>query len=123
MPHFACGWVIRPDTDYEHLTHMAAESECELVAIAPISISNQGLAVLTFAVQTESEQQLVHFIQKVGADIGLTHWYGVPEDYYARGTPLYLNLVNAEMREAWVAGMNVYGQHNEEVRQKLSDEP
>jgi hypothetical protein len=119
--HFACAWVIHPDTDFEQLMVFAAESECELVAIAPISISNQGLAVLTFALKTPSEQHLVEFIQKVGADMGLTHWYGVPEEYFAGGTPLYLNIISDEMRDAWLAGMNAYGQHNDALRRKLDE--
>jgi hypothetical protein len=117
--YFACGWIIRPDTDYEELMHLAAEAECELVAIAPISISNQGFAVLTFAIQAPSEQHLVDFIQKVGPDIGLTHWYGVQQAYYETGTPLYLNIVSEEIRDTWIAGMNAYGRHNDETRRKL----
>jgi hypothetical protein len=117
--YFACGWVIRPDIDYEELMHLAAESECELVAIAPISISNQGLAVLTFALKTPSEAHLVEFIQIVGPDMGLTHWYGVTEAYYESGTPLYLNIVSPEIRDTWLAGMNAYGQHNDAARRKL----
>jgi hypothetical protein len=119
---FACGWVIRPDIDYEELMHQAAEADCELVAIAPISISNQGFAVLTFAVQTPSEQNLVDFIQRVGPEMGLTHWYGVQQAYYETGTPLYLNIVSEEMRNGWVAGMNAYGNHNNELRKKLGAE-
>jgi len=119
--YFACAWVIRPDTDFDQLMHLAAESDCELVAVAPISISNQGFAVLAFALKTLSEQNLVDFIQKVGPDMGLTHWYGVPESYYESGTPLYLNIVSDAMRAAWLAGMNAYGQHNEEVRRKLDE--
>jgi hypothetical protein len=118
--YFACGWVIRPDIDYEELMHLAAESECELVAIAPISISNQGFAVLTFALKTPSEAHLVEFIQTVGPDMGLTHWYGVNEAYYESGTPLHLQIVSPEIRDSWLAGMNAYGQHNATTQQKMS---
>ncbi|MEO8610509.1 MAG: hypothetical protein ABI690_21610 [Chloroflexota bacterium] len=120
--YFACAWMIRPNIDYEELMHLAGEADCELVAIAPISISNQGFAVLTFALQAPSEQNLVDFIQKVGTEMGLTHWYGVQETYYASGTPLYLNIVSEEMRKAWVAGMNAYGQHNDALHKKLGGE-
>jgi hypothetical protein len=118
--YFACAWVIRPDIDYEELMHLAAESECELVAIAPISISNQGFAVLTFALKTPSEAHLVEFIQTVGPEMGLTHWYGVNEAYYESGTRLYLQIVSPEIRDTWLAGMNAYGQHNAMTQEKIS---
>lgn len=119
--HFACAWVIRPDIDYDELMHRAAASECALVALAPISISNQGLAVLTFALQTLSEAHLVDFIQRVGPDIGLTHWYAVPESYFAGGTALYLNIVSPDIRDPWLAGMNAYGHHNAAMQRKLGE--
>jgi hypothetical protein len=119
--YFACAWIIRPDTDYDHLMHLAAESECELVGVAPIQISQQGYAVMTFAVRTPSEAHLVEFVQVAGAEMGLTHWYGVPESYYLTGKPLYLNILPPEMRETWLAGMNAYGQHNVEQRRKLEE--
>lgn len=116
--YFACGWVIRPDIDYDHLMHLAAESECDLVAVAPIHISQQGYAVMTFAVSTPSEAHLVEFVQVAGAEMGLTHWYGVTQEYFERGKPLYLNILPEEMRDQWLAGMNAYGQHNAEVQRK-----
>jgi hypothetical protein len=117
--YFACAWIIRANTDYDRLMHLAAESECDLVAVAPIQISQQGFAVMTFALRTPSEAHLVEFVQVAGAEMGLTHWYGVPESYFATGKPLYLNILPDDMRESWLAGMNAYGQHNEEQRKKL----
>ena len=117
--YFACGWVIRPNIDYDHLMHLAAESDCELVAIAPIKISEQGYAVMTFAVRTPSEAHLVEFVEVAGAQMGLTHWYSVPEEYFASGQPLYLNILPPDMRDQWLAGMNAYGEHNAQVRDKL----
>lgn len=117
--YFACGWVIRPNTDYDQLMHLAADSECELVAIAPIKISEGGYAVMTFAVRTPSEAHLVEFVGVAGAEMGLTHWYGVPEEYFVSGQPLYLNILPPDMREQWLAGMNAYGEHNAQIRDKL----
>jgi len=116
--YFACGWVIRPDTDYDHLTHLAADVECELVAVAPIYMSNEGYAVMTFAVGVPSEAHLVKLIEAVGEEVGLTHWYSVTEDYFNRGKTLYLNVLPPEMREQWLAGMDAYGKHNAEVKRK-----
>ncbi len=118
---FACGWVIRPNTDFHELMHDAAECQCELVAVAPIQISQQGYAVLTFALRTTEEAHLVAFIQRVGAESGLTHWYSVPESYFEGGTPLHLQLIEPHMRDQWLAGMNAYGQHNAALRVKLEN--
>ncbi|MBL8118572.1 MAG: hypothetical protein JNJ78_13660 [Anaerolineae bacterium] len=117
--YFACGWVIRPNTDFHALMHAAADAGCELVAVAPINISQQGYAVLTFALRTTSEAQLVAFIQHVGPDLGLTHWYGVTQDYFSRGAPLYLQMVSDEMRNAWLEALDAYGHHNDSLRAKL----
>lgn len=119
MLHFACGWVIRLDTDYDRLMHMAAHAGCELVAVAPISTSQQGYAIMTFAARTDAEANLVQFIQSAGAEVGMTRWYGVPEDYFASGKPLYVELLPDDIRAQWLAGMNAYGQHNDDLRAKL----
>jgi hypothetical protein len=117
--YFACGWVIRPDTDYFRLRQFAAESRCDLAAVPPIYVSQQGYAVMTFAVRTPSEAWLVEFIKKAGVGMGLTHWYGVPEDYYARGSPFNLIELAPDVLATWRAGMQAYGKHNEDVRKKL----
>jgi hypothetical protein len=96
--------------------HMAAHAGCELVAVAPITTSQQGYAVMTFAVRTEAEAHLVNFIQSAGAALGMTHWYGVPEDYFTAGKPLYIELLPDDIRSQWLNGLNAYGWHNEEVR-------
>ena len=119
MQHFACGWVIHSDIDYDRLMHMAIHSGCELVAVAPISTSEQGFAVMTFAVRTEAEANLVEFIKDAGAEVGMTHWYGVPEAYFDAGKPLYIELLPDDIRVQWLAGMNAYGRHNDAVRAKL----
>ncbi len=116
--YFACAWIIRPQTDYRLLTERAYAAGCDLVAIAPITISKDGYAVMTFAVRTESEAHLVAFVKSVGAETGLTHWYGVPEDYYAKGNPFDLEDAPEEIAAQWLAGMEAYGQHNETLRQK-----
>lgn len=118
---FACAWVIRPDTDFHELMHDAAECSCELVAVAPIQISQQGYAALTFALRTTEEAHLVAFIQRVGGNLGLTHWYSVPESYFEQGTPLHLQLVDPAIRDQWLAGMNAYGKHNDTLRAKLEN--
>lgn len=120
--YYACGWVIRPDIDYERLMHLAADSECELVAVPPIQISHQGYAVQTFALRTPTEAHLVEFIQVAGAEMGLTHWYGVTENYFERGQTLILHVLPPEIRDQWLAGMRAYGLHNQEVAQKIEDE-
>lgn len=121
--HFACGWVIRPNTDYDALMHTAGEAGCELVGVAPINITQQGFAVMTFAIRCEAEANLVNFIRQYEPEMGLTHWYGVPASYYEQGTPLYVELIPEEMREQWVAGMNAYGQYNDAQRKKLGSNP
>lgn len=117
--HFACGWVIRPDTDYDALMTKAAECDCELVAVAPINMTQQGLAVMTFAIRTLEEAHLVNFIRQYPPEMGLTHWYGVPDSYWEKGTPLYVELIPEDIREQWLAGLNAYGQHNDQQRKKL----
>ncbi len=118
--YFACGWVIRPDIDYDALMHTAGECGCELVAVAPINMTQQGLAVMTFAVRTAEEANLVNFIRQYEPEMGLTHWYGVPESYYEQGSPLYVGLIPEDIRTQWLAGLNAYGKHNDEQRKKLT---
>ncbi|MBC8099166.1 MAG: hypothetical protein H7Y11_06965 [Armatimonadetes bacterium] len=115
MLYFACGWVIRPDADYYQLRQWADDCEIELVAITPIYKSEAGYMVQTFAVQTPSEAALVAFIQLAGVGLGLTHWYGVDQAYYERGTHFDLQRVLPYFRESWLAGMQAYGQHNQAI--------
>ena len=119
--HFACGWVIRPNVDYGQLVKMATEEGCQLVAIAPLYKSSEGYMVMTFAVRVEAEAQLVTFIKKAGVEYGLTHWYGVPEDYYVGGQVFDVEQMPAHVRETWLAGMQKYGEYNDEVRRQLAE--
>lgn len=121
--YFACGWVIRPQVDYGHLRALADQIGIELVSINPIYSSQEGYMVQTFAVQTRDEAELVAFIQTAGAEFGLTHWYGVSKDYYERGTRFDLALILPYFRDQWLAGMNAYGQHNEQLRQTRDSQP
>ena len=116
---FACGWVIRRNIDYDALMHTAGECGCELVAVAPISMTQQGLAVMTFAIRTAEEANLVNFIRQYEPEMGLTHWYSVPQSYFEQGSPLYVELIPKDIREQWLAGLNAYGRHNDEQRKKL----
>jgi hypothetical protein len=114
--YFACGWIIRPDVDYLQLRQYADEAKVELVIINPMYRSDDGYMVQTFAVQTPSEHELVEFIKTAGAEMGLTHWYGVPQEYYATGTRFDLRSVLPYFRDQWLAGMQTYGQHNATVQ-------
>jgi hypothetical protein len=113
--YFACGWVIRPNIDYVRLRQYADDAGVELVVINPIYRSPEGYMVQTFAVQTRSEHELVAFIKTAGAEMGLTHWYGVPKDYFERGTRFDLNAVLPFFRDQWLSGMNTYGAYNEAI--------
>jgi hypothetical protein len=115
--YFACGWIIRPNVDYDLMRHYAEHAPAELVAINPIYRSEQGYMVQTFAVRVPSEEALVSFIEKAGEQFGLTHWYGVTVDYFERGTQFNLQRVLPYFREQWLSGMQTYGEYN----QKLSD--
>ncbi|MCU0499244.1 MAG: hypothetical protein MUF87_17970 [Anaerolineae bacterium] len=121
--YFACGWVIRPNADYDRLRTLADQIGIELVVINPIYSSQDGYMVQTFAVQTRDEAELVAFIQTAGVELGLTHWYGVPKAYYERGTRFDLALVLPYFRDQWLAGMKVYGEHNEQLRQTRDSQP
>lgn len=116
--YFACGWIIRPDVDYFQLRQYADQAKVELVIINPMYRSEEGFMVQTFAVQTPSESELVEFIKTAGADMGLTHWYGVPKEYYERGTRFDLRSVLPYFRDQWLAGMQTYGQHNVSLQGK-----
>jgi hypothetical protein len=125
--YFACGWIIRPDVDYDLMRQYAEEAPAELVAINPIYRSQQGYMVQTFAVRVPSEEALVKFIEKAGETFGLTHWYGVTEDYFERGTHFDLQRVLPYFREQWLSGMQTYGEYNRNVSDSLktsnSDNP
>jgi hypothetical protein len=114
--YFACGWVIRPGVDYVRLRQFADEAGVELVVVNPIYRSQEGYMVQTFAVQTPDENHLVEFIKTAGAEMGLTHWYGVPEEYFERGTHFDLNHVLPYFRDQWLAGMEAYGKHNDAIK-------
>jgi hypothetical protein len=117
--HFACGWVIRPNVDYAQLGQMAAEAGCELAAIAPLYKSQEGYMVMTFAAQVASEAQLVAFIKQAGVAYGLTHWYGVQQDYYDSGQIFDVAQMPPHVLETWMAGMQKYGEYNDTIRQQL----
>jgi hypothetical protein len=68
-----------------------------------------------------SEAWLVEFIKKAGTEMGLTHWYGVPEEYYQRGQPFDISQLPPSTREIWLAGMQKYGEHNEAVKNGTKD--
>jgi hypothetical protein len=118
--YFACGWVIRPNVDYNPLAQMAAEAKCELAAISPLFKSKEGYMVMTFAVRMPSEAELVEFVKKVGVEYGMTHWYGVPQDYYASGQVFDLAQMPHHVLETWLAGMQKYGEYNEEIKSQLA---
>ncbi len=113
---YVCAWTIRPDVDFTWLTHEAAEAGCQLVAIPPIRISPQKFAVLTFAVQTPSEESLMTFIQSAGASIGMTEWHSSTVAIFEMGTALYLQLAPDELRQGLIDGLRAYGQYNEQLR-------
>lgn len=119
--YFACGWVIQPNINYTQLKSYAEQAECKLRLISPLYTNEQGLTVLTFAVKVEDEPQLVQFIQTAGAEMGLTHWYGVPQDYYESGKPFNIDLEPMEVRVQWLKVMNAYGEQNEKVKQTLEN--
>jgi hypothetical protein len=121
--YFACGWVIRPNVDYYRLRQLADEAKVELVSINPIYRSQEGYMVQTFAVQTESEAELVEFIKTAGGEMGLTHWYGVPKEYFERGTRFDLRSVLPYFRDQWLAGMEAYGAHNQAILDKQPKPP
>lgn len=118
--YFACGWVIRPNIDYYQLRQYADDAQVELVIINPIFRSEEGYMVQTFAVRTATEADLVKFIETAGAEMGLTHWYGVPQDYYESGTHFDLRAVLPYFLDQWLNGMNVYGAHNDSLRESLA---
>jgi hypothetical protein len=118
MLHFACGWVIRPNVDYARLAQMAREAQCTLAAIAPLFKSKEGYMVMTFAVRVPSEAELVAFIKAAGVEYGLTHWYGVPQEYYERGQPFDPAHIPPHVYEMWLAGMQQYGEYNDEVKRQ-----
>lgn len=118
--YFACGWVIRPNIDYMRLRQLADEAAVELVSINPIYRSDEGYMIQTFAVQTGSEAALVAFIQTAGAEMGFTHWYGVPQEYFERGTHFDLNRVLPYFRDQWLAGMEAYGAYNEKIKAEIN---
>jgi hypothetical protein len=117
--HFACGWVIRPNVDYNSLARMAAEAKCDLAAISPLFKSKDGYMVMTFAVRVPSEAELVEFVKKVGVEYGMTHWYGVPKEYYEGGQTFDLAQMPHHVLETWLAGMQKYGEYNEQVANTL----
>jgi hypothetical protein len=118
--HFSCGWVIRPNVDYNQIAQMAAEAKCELAAIAPLFKSKDGYMVMTFAVRVPSEAELVEFIKKAGVEYGMTHWYGVQADYYAGGQIFDLTQMPPHVLETWLAGMQKYGEYNEQIKAQLA---
>lgn len=118
--YFACGWVIRPDVDYAKLRDMAVAADCELAAVSPLYTSQEGYVVMTFAVRVASEGLLVDFIKEAGAAYGLTHWYGVPQEYYEGGQTFDVAQMPPRILELWLAAMQKYGQHNEAIRRSLN---
>lgn len=114
--YFACGWVIRPDVDYVKLRQYADDAEADLVAINPIHTSEQGYAVMTFAVRVLDEPALVRFIETAGVDMGLTHWYGVTAEYWRQGYKFDTEIMTPYFRDKWLAGMQAYGHYNQRVR-------
>jgi hypothetical protein len=117
MEYFACDWIVRAGAPYGHFATTAAELGCELVQINPERTYDNGCMYIHLVINVPDDSVLTAYMERIGNAWGLTTWYMVGADHYARGKPFYGETalqLNPLLGLLWTQEFNAMGHQNEQ---------
>ncbi|MEQ8676203.1 MAG: hypothetical protein RLP44_26530 [Aggregatilineales bacterium] len=116
-------WIVRPSPDFFKLTRPITSLNCRLFVANEPKSTVEGFTCYEFVLNSDTEENLLRFVEEIGADLNLSEWSQVAPPAKDEITDLvqYWTESAGNQKGAIIDGLVASGLYNQVLRDKRAE--